>query len=53
MSERNGKEQTRTLGQQKKGELKKAWGPNEGKRKKKPKAHPGGSGTAIGVHLNG
>jgi hypothetical protein len=42
MSERNGKKRTRTLGQQKKGELKKGKGTSEGKRKTKPKAHPGG-----------
>jgi len=36
MSERNGKKQTRTLGQQKKGELK--WqGTSEGKQKEKKK----------------
>ncbi len=35
MSERNGKEQTRTLGQQKKGEFKKAWGPGKGEKKNK------------------
>jgi len=55
MSERNGKKQTRTLGQQKKGELK--WqGTSEGKQKEKQNktnAYLAGSGTAIRVHING
>jgi len=50
-----GEKQARTLGQQKKVELK--WqGTREGKQKRKKqktKAHPGGSGTAIRVHING
>jgi hypothetical protein len=52
-SEKNGKKQTQTLGQQNKGELKKARGSAKGRKQKKTKGHPGGSGTAIGVHTNG
>jgi len=50
-----GEKQARTLGQQKKVELK--WqGTREGKQKrgkKRAKAHPGASGTAIRGHING
>jgi len=53
MSEKNGKKQTQTLWRQKKGELKKAGGSAKGRKKNKRKAHPGASGTAIGVHTNG
>ncbi len=49
MSERNGKEQTRTLGQQKKGEFKKAWGPGKGE-KKKQKPTQVGQGLQLGSY---
>jgi len=39
-SERNGKKRTRTLGKQKKGQLKKGKGTSEGKREKKTNSPP-------------
>jgi hypothetical protein len=47
MSERNGKKQTRTLGQQKKGELQKARGPAKGRKKKQQKPTQVGQGLQL------
>jgi hypothetical protein len=53
-SEKNGKKQTQTLGQQKKGELKKGKGISEGKKKTKQKATQVGQGLQLGfVQMDG
>jgi hypothetical protein len=49
-SERNGKEQTRTLVQQKNGELKKASGPGKGKKQKNQKPTQLGQGLQLGSY---
>jgi len=48
-SERNGEKQTRTLGQQKKGELEKARGPGKGTKNKKQKPTQVGQGLQLGL----
>ncbi len=53
-SERNGKKRTRTLGQQKKGEIKKARGPVKGRGKKNQKPTQVGQGLQLGfIQMDG
>jgi hypothetical protein len=53
-SEKNGKKQTQTLGQQKKGQLKKARGSAKGRKKTKQKPTQVGQGLQLGfIEMDG